>query len=221
VPAEDVNIQTSIAKCRACGAVFGFAGQVGGGTFAGSAKRTVDMPPGYTVDMQGVELVITRRWFSPTFIFLLFFCIFWDGFLVFWYINALKPGALLMMKLFPLLHVGVGLGLTYLTAAGFINRTRVRVGPAELNIKHYPLPWPGNRTLQRQEIDQLFCEERVDSGRNGVSYTYTLSVVGPGGKRLRLIKGLASPEDALFLEQKIEGYLGITDRPVAGEMRPV
>jgi hypothetical protein len=38
---------------------------------------------------------------------------------------------------------------------------------------------------------------------------------------MKLVSGMDKPEDALLLEQKTEGFLGITDRPVAGEMRPV
>ena len=61
----------------------------------------------------------------------------------------------------------------------------------------------------------------MSNTRNGASYSYALSAILAGGKRVKLVSGLDQPEDALFLEQKIEGYLGITDRPVAGEMRPV
>jgi hypothetical protein len=221
IPAADVNVQTSIAKCSACGAVFGFAGQVGGGSSSGSAKRTVDMPTDYIVSMEGADLVLVRRWFSWKFVVLLFFCAVWDGFLAVWYTEAFRHNGPLIMVLFPVLHVAVGVGLTYFTIAGFLNRTKTRVNQAELSIRHYPLPWPGNRTLQRQEIDQLFCEEKMSSTRNGVSYSYGVSVVMPGGKRLKLVSGMDKPEDALFLEEKIEGYLGITDRPVAGEMRPI
>jgi len=221
VPAEDVNVQTSIAKCRYCSAVFGFAGQVPGASAFGPSKRAVEMPDDYTMSMEGSGLVLVRRWFSWKYLFMLFFCVFWDGFLVFWYTAAFKTNGPLMVKLFPLLHVAVGVGLTYATLAGFLNRTKISLNSAELRIRHYPLPWPGNRLLQRQELDQLFCEEKLSSSRNSVSYTYSLSAVLTGGKRVKLISGLDNPEDALFLEQKIEGYLGITDRPVAGEMRPV
>jgi hypothetical protein len=219
IQADDVNVQTSIAKCRDCNAVFGFAGQVGGaGPFA-AAKRAVDMPSDYTLATEGADLAIIRRWFNWKFIGLLFFCVVWDGFLVTWYSIALTQKGPLIMVLFPVLHVAVGAGLSYFTLAGLLNRTKVTLNPAELRLRHYPLPWPGNRTLQRSEIDQLFCEEKMSGNRNGVSYTYSVNVVMPGGKRLKLVGGMDKPEDALFLEQKIEGYLGITDRPVAGEMR--
>jgi len=221
VSAENINIQTCIAKCVYCNSVFGFAGEVPGAAAYGSSKTAVEMPKDYSIEMEGADLVIIRSWFSLKYLGLLAFCVFWDGFLVVWYSIAFRTNGPLMMKLFPILHVAAGVALTYIAIAGLTNRTRITLNTAELRIRHYPLPWPGNRVLARQEITQLFCEEKMNNTRNGVSYSYCLSAVLGGGRRLKLVSGLDDPADALFLEQKIEGYLGITDRPVAGEMRPV
>lgn len=220
VPAGNINIQTCIAKCCSCNAVFGFADTVPGASAFGSSKRAVEMPKGYSMENEGADLVITRRWLSWKYVAMLVFCVFWDGFLVFWYTMAFTKGGPLVMKLFPVLHVAVGVFLTYTTMAGFLNRTRITLNTLELRIKHYPLPWPGNKVVQRQEIEQLFSEKIMHSSRNGLSYTYNLLAVKAGGGSLKLVSGMDKPEDALFLEQKIEGFLGITDRPVAGEMRP-
>ncbi len=221
IPAEDINVQTGIAKCGSCNAVFGFADKVSGAAPWGGSKRTIEMPKGYSAEQVGTGLELIRRWMSWKYIGLLFFCVFWNGFLVVWYYIAFTKGGPLLMKVFPLLHVGVGVFLAYTVAAGFLNRTRIFVNMAELEIKHYPLPWPGNRVVPRHEIEQLFCEEKLTHNKNGVSHTYDLSAVMRDGKRLKLVSGLDKPENALFLEQRIEGYLGIADRPVAGEMRPV
>lgn len=221
IQAGNINVQTGIAKCGDCNAVFGFADKVPGANPYGGSKRTVEMPKGYSVNQLGTGMEIIRRWLSPKYVVMLFFCVFWDGFLVFWYFMAFREGGPLVAKLFPLIHVGVGVFLTYTVIAGFLNRTRITVNMAELEIKHYPLPWPGNRIVPRHELEQLFCEEKISRGKNGVSYAYVLSAVMRDGSRVKLVSGLDKPENALFLEQQIEGYLGISDRPVAGEMRPV
>ena len=62
VQAENINIQSCIAKCGYCNAVFGFADKVPGAAPA-SSKRTVEMPKNYTMENEGVDLVLTRRWF--------------------------------------------------------------------------------------------------------------------------------------------------------------
>lgn len=220
IPGENINVQTSIAKC-ACGAVFGFADKVPGAAPYGPYKRLVAMPQGYSVSHEGAGLVIVHRWLSLKFVALLVFSLLWDGFLVLWYFLAFTKDGSMMMKLFPVLHVAVGVVLTYVAIAGLFNHTRVNVSMAELDIKHFPLPWPGARVVTRDSISQLFSEEKIYRGKNAPYSTYDLSAVMRDGSRLTLVAGLDKPEDALFLEQQVESYLGITDKPVPGEMRPV
>src|SRR5690606_5247899 len=88
------------------------------------------LPDWLRVGQGGGGLVFTRRWFQPVFLFLAFFCLMWDGFLVVWYGIAFATlgtakGPGLMMFVFPLIHVAVGVGLTYYTICGFFNRTEV------------------------------------------------------------------------------------------------
>jgi len=214
----DINVQTSIAKCSSCGAVFGWTDLVGGAQTA-ARKPAVEMPKRFSVALEGADLVITHRWFSAIFVFLLFFCLLWNGFLALWYFLAFMKGGPLLMKLFPVLHVALGIGLAYFTLAGFVNRTVIRVGSGTLSIRHWPLPWPGNKVLSWTDVEQLFCEEKVSRGRSGVSVAYQVSAVMRGGSRVKLVSGLPSPEQALFIEQRVEGALGIKDRPVLGELQ--
>ncbi len=219
IPPDDINIDTLVAKCRACNAVFCFAEEVGAVPHGESRTRPkFDPPPGVTVSDWDGKLKIVRRWFSLKVIGLLFFCTIWDGFLVFWYSLAFKEDAPLMMKLFPLLHVMVGVLLTYSVAAGFVNKTLVEVYLDEMKIRHGPLPWPGNRIIPSQEIDQLFTRERIHRTKNGTNYSYELSMMDKGGKQVKLLSNLENPEQALFFEQQIESYLRIKDRAVAGEI---
>lgn len=81
IPPEDINIQSAIAKCGGCGAVFGFTEKVPGAAPFGASKRAVELPKGYSIGHEGTGLVITRRWLCAKFVALLVFCVFWDGFL--------------------------------------------------------------------------------------------------------------------------------------------
>jgi len=115
-----------------------------------SAQPALEAPlPEHLVMMREAGgLTLVYAWFRPMYVFLLFFCIFWDGFLVFWYRTALahpSPGSIALW--FPLIHVGVGVGITYSTIAGFLNRTRVSVDAGEVTIRHGPVPWIGNRKI--------------------------------------------------------------------------
>jgi hypothetical protein len=177
------------------------------------------MPSNVTVNDHGTGLTLNYRWYSPKFIFLIFFCIFWDGFLFVWYGQALSTNAPLMMILFPLLHVGVGVGLTYYTVAGFLNRTVVEVSHEGLRIYYTPLPWFGNKTIPVSDLAQLYREEVVSRGNRSTRVTYQLSAVSKESKKIKLLGGIETTDVALFLEQEIEKWLGIKDVKVAGEMQ--
>jgi hypothetical protein len=186
-------------------------------------RGPVPMPPKFRIE-HSPDLTITFNWFGPQFLFLVLFCAFWDGFLVLWYsvvIGLMLAGSgpgILPMAVFPLLHVGVGVGLTYYTVCGFVNSTTLRVGTGTLSVNHGPLPWKGNCVIPTGTIEQLYSEQRVHRGKNGTTYTYDVMVQERDGLQRKLVTGLSEPSHALFLEQTLEGHLGITDRPVGGEL---
>ncbi len=236
IRAEDVDLGRVLAKCRACDAVFDFGNCVARPAAAATTSRRPPVPAPARVTAheepapgppehgayRGAParrgaLTIERRWFSPHYLFLALFCLVWDSFLFSWYGMALRAeGPIVwLVVLFPLLHVAAGVGLTYSTLAGFFNRTVLRVTDAELDIRHGPLPWPGNRRVAAGDLKQLFCEERV--GNKG-SKSYHLSALRGDGSKLRLLT-LPAPDQALFIEQRVEERLGIADVEVGGEYR--
>lgn len=164
---------------------------------------------------EGME--ITRRWFGWQVVFMTAFAAFWDGFLVVWYMQAGKSGDL-MMVLFPLIHVGVGVGITYHAFIGWFNRTHIVFSPRKLTIAHRPFPWIGSLELNARTLKQLYSKERISRGRNGTSVTYEVHAVTKDGRSRRILGGLENSEQALYIEQEIESYLGIEDRPVRGEI---
>ena len=236
IRAEDMNLDNELAKCRGCDAVFSFAHAMDqdaarrGGSGPSRAdrrrreKKIIGRPGKLEISERGGAWEVRRRWFTPLAFFLLFFCIVWDGFLAFWYVGVVgdkgKPGGVeWMMILFPLGHVAAGIGLTWYTVALFVNVTKVRIENDELRIWHGPLWVPGNRRLAANQIDQLFCKERVNRHKNGTSVTYELLALLENGTRARLLKGYEELEEVLYLEQEIERRLGIRDRAMPGEAR--
>lgn len=216
--AKDLDPARSLAKCAHCGALMSLAPPtVGPGGVR--ARPEIPLPPALRVTELPDGLEIRRRWFTPGVIFLAFFCVAWDGFLVFWYGIAFKTGAPLIMSLFPLIHVAVGVGLTYTTLATIFNTTRIRLTWNDLSVTHSPLPWPGNRTIPRQEIDQLYCRRFVHrSSDSGPTTKYEVWMNTTDGKAKKLLGANLDEQQALFVEQQIERALGIPDRPMAGEV---
>jgi hypothetical protein len=178
----------------------------------------VPLPAGIHVEERGRDLVIVRRWFSWVYIFLLFFCLMWNGMLISFYGILFAAGSPPMLLLFPSLHVMAGAFITYFTLAGFVNRTTFTIEADHLTVRHGPLPWRGNVDVSTASLTQLFCTEQVSRSRNGTTVRYGVDAVLKDGRHLKLASGLDAREQALYIEQSIEKHLGIQDRRVRSEM---
>lgn len=223
IPAGDVNIGLGIARCLACNAVFNVADEIGRPK---KERPTVALPKRFQLDDRGPELVITRRWYTHAVWALVAFCAFWDGFLVVWYtagIGMLLKGSeggwmAVLMLAFPVLHVLVGAGLTYLVFCMFVNKTVIRVTTGELTVRHGPLPCSRNSQIFTADLKQLFCTETRRRGEDSCRVTYNLLALKRDNSKLTLISSLEELDQALFIEQQVEQHLKIRDEPVAEEV---
>jgi len=218
---DEVNIKLAVAKCRECGSVFSFADQLPPRLEAGRQplpRPEVPLPGGIRVESWGHELRVVRRWFTPAILFLVFFCIAWDSFLIFWYGIALTTEAPWLMVVFPVAHVAVGVGLTYYTLATLLNKTQLQVAGGVLSVTHGPVPWKGNVQLAASDIEQVFCTEKLTSSESQESRTYRVNAMLVSGRKVELMSDLTEADQALYIEQILEDHLGIVDRPVGGEL---
>jgi hypothetical protein len=216
---ENFVERLAMARCGHCGTVFAVSGLP---TPAGAApppapRVKVPMPRGIQVEELGGLLEIRRRWFGPAFIFLAFFCVVWNGFMIVWHVMAWSMGAW-FMSLFGLLHTAVGIGLAWFTLAGLLNTTTIRARRGLIEIASGPIPCGGNTTLTTDDLAQLYCKERVSHSKNGTSCAYEVLAVTKANVRKTLLKNLTEADQALFIEQELERFLGIEDRPVPGEI---
>ncbi|MFN9718016.1 MAG: hypothetical protein ACK58L_04925 [Planctomycetota bacterium] len=203
VPAADVNVVTMLAKCSFCEVVFTIDSPAVSATNSSAIStdtETAPSRPGGITEEEGSmgERIIRRRWFHAFMIGLLFFCIAWDGFLVFWYWLALSgkgnQGPFEWFAvLFPIGHVAIGLAMTYYVMAGLLNSTKIILDMDTLRIRHSPIPWWGNYRLGREEIKAIELEfGPVSSGRTGLSKT--ISVHHLDDRKVILMTGLPSQQ---------------------------
>ncbi len=219
IPADDINLQTMAAKCRSCDAVFSIVDQVPAADgWAAPARLDVPLPERFTVERPAGGLRIRWRWFSPAAIFLAIFAVFWNGFVCAWMGIALAAGAG-AFALFGTLHALVGLLVAYGAVTMFVNSTQVEANYGTLTVRHGPLPAFGNKDLPRDSLRQLYCVERVRRTRSGSSASYELQAVKADGSSVGVLKGIENAEQALYLEQELERFLGIRDEAVRGELR--
>ncbi len=217
--AKDVRLDLALATCHACGAVHDLSERKASSSVppAKMPRPRIKPPRRFQLETSDANTRISWRWWSPKYLFMAFFCLAWDGFLVFWYGTAFHTkNAPFMMLVFPLLHVAVGVGLTYSTLAGLLNRTRLEVSRDLLTIHHGPLPWRGNQTLDGRQLKQLYVEQSVRTLKSNAQVNYHVMALDQEGHKVKLLSNLEDKDHALFLEQELERHLGIEDAPVRG-----
>lgn len=214
---EDINLDRALAKCRICHAVFGFADEMA--STKTRRREPVPMPERISLDVDTAGLKLVRAWWSPASAALLFFCIAWNGVLVFWYAMAATMDAPRTVMVLPILFILVGAGLVYASIAGLLNRSVIEVKDYFLTVRHGPLPWPGRQHVLNLQIDQIYCTEIRNYRENGVVRPrYCVHANLKSGARIKLLSGLPNAEQAIYVEQQLEKYLHMEDRPVAGEL---
>ncbi|MCB9596875.1 MAG: hypothetical protein H6719_29400 [Sandaracinaceae bacterium] len=233
--ASDVNMEQLVGRCVPCDDLFSIADQVRGGKAA--PRRRPGLPSGIRIERgepplppadgyreaapreaPAGDLLLRRRWFSFQHIFLLFFCIAWDAFIVFWYTGVTSGPAPWIFYVFPIAHVAVGVGLTYRTLAGLLNTTRIAITGGVLTVRHGPIPWLGNRELPVHTLRQLYVRRKTSRTKNGGQSTrWSVHAETDDRVDLQLLSGLESEEQARYVEWVIEDHLGIVDRPDMGD----
>lgn len=162
-------------------------------------------------------IVIRRVWKSPVAYFLIFFSLIWNGFMVGWMSIAISQGAW-SMAAFGSIHAAVGLFLIYYTIALFVNKTDIRIDTYNLSVKHYPLRWMGQAQIPVENVQQVYCKEKITRNKNSTSVSYEVHCIDRNNKQKKLLSGLNDSSQAHFIETEIEKVLGIKDRPVSGEI---
>lgn len=165
------------------------------------------------------RLLVTRRWWTPAVIFLTFFVIAWDSFLIFWYSTALfgvgasAGGFGIVMIVFPLAHVAAGVGLTWWVLATWLNRTRVEVSAGRLSCTHGPVPWPFGRPQPvALESVELFEFEEVqpkfnNKGRSATGRSWRVLARTRDGRKIPVVTRLADEAQARFLARRLDQQL--------------
>lgn len=210
---EDISPNLAAARCHHCNALFALPLSAGGRVIP---RPEVPLPPKFRMEERMDGLVVTRRWLDASAYFLLFFAVFWNGFMLVWNAISLFQG-IWIMSAFGLIHTAVGLFLIYKVLSMFLNSTAVKVGYDSVEVVIGPVPWKGNKRLPKAEVEQLYCIERISRSKNGTTSAYDVEAVLKGNRRETLVKGLPRHDQALFIEQQLERHLGIKDTPVTGE----
>ncbi|NME70056.1 hypothetical protein [Flammeovirga aprica] len=166
------------------------------------------------------SITITFKWFSSQAYLLFFVMTIWNSFLFIWYdisFNSLFEGDTVVSYgklVFPIGHVAIGILGTYYTLCLFLNKTEVSVEDDTLKVRHSPLPWGGQLTLDAEDIEQLYVKEFVHNTKNGSSSNYPLYLKKTNGENIILIGGnffMDEFKEVKQIEKLLERHLHIED----------
>ncbi len=166
--------------------------------------------------------------------FLTLFTVFWNGFIVVFIKTTLhgpvtineKPYSSLIegyhddpTTVFFLVFPIVGIALTYIVLAMWINRTVISMDRDMLVVRRGPIPWPPlNVEIRLGELRQLYVQAYTSHSENDRPVTaFRVMAQRAQGGDLLIEKGVDTYSDARILEQWIERKAGILDGPVPAE----
>lgn len=215
---DDINIEKMVAKCSKCNSVFSFDKQI---TLPGRQKTEILLPDGVDALHLFSELDIRISWRKSLSGFFLFFTIFWNAIVLPMALFALASGAYEML-IFMSIHIFIGVSFLYYLIATLVNTTYIIVDDYNLTIEHRPLkvPFYPRRDIPASEIDQIFTDKYVAGKTNGrPNYAFAIQALLKNNEKVKLLKSLKHPDQALYVEQEIEKFLKIKDRPVENEYK--
>jgi hypothetical protein len=223
--ADQLDRRLAIITCNHCGGIYDLTKQRGSeqrgesGRLDGNQVQILNerapapLPEKFRIEKSVGKFSISWRWFEYSGLFLLFFSIAWNSFIFNWIAN------LRGFDLFITGHVAVGIATAYGALANLLNTTRINVDGKTLKIKHYPLPWFPAPRLKVGEIEQIYVVEKYSDDKAGNrTFHYNVNAVMRDNSNRKLLTKLTSVEQGLYLEQEFETFMGIRDRPVAGEV---
>ncbi|HIH44812.1 MAG TPA: hypothetical protein HA257_07015 [Candidatus Methanoperedenaceae archaeon] len=214
VPANNIDLNSKIAKCANCNSVFNFKDQLAG---IFEKRADITLPDGVSIRKDILGMMITRRWFRRSILFLTLFTLFWDGVVLSIYWSSIVSGQY-NTAMSGSLHAIIGIFLTYYVLTGYFNKTYISVNPQSISIRNGPIPALGNKSIGARDVRQLYSKENIQSSRRGISYTYDLYAINSQGKHAKLLSGLENAEQVLYIEQQMESFLHIKDEPVSREI---
>ena len=190
---DRANILRGFARCPACDGITRFPVRASG------RLHIAPLPNGVEIKRDETKPYIVYRWLSRLLIL--------ADFIMFTTTTVLD--GILSPKAGPYVFVVrdfcfiVGI---YAGAVIWYNATEIRVTGSVLSLKHGPLPWKRNRTIQVDDIGQLYCARRRS---RSIKYEVRLRLAN--GSYVEILSCYLKPDKALFIAQAIEEFLGIED----------
>lgn len=176
-------------------------------------RQAVAQPRGIRIEAGASMLRIEQRWYYHGLLPIALACAFWSYCQYEIIVSALVENHPLtsLIAFAPLPFTGI---FVYCVLAGLLNASYIEIHPERLAARHGPLPWPGGLGLPAAEVIQLYCKRYTHHGKRTHHHHYEVRVQLKDGADRKLLGGLQTAEQALYIEQEIERRLGLANRKV-------
>ncbi len=218
ISGADINIEKTIARCSHCQHVFGFSHD----SASGLLKPELIIPQGIEVLKLRSEMDMRLDWSKTASSggrkFMLLFTFLWNIILLPFVLSIVLSGSWGLL-LFISLHLAVGLGLIWYLAAMYLNKTSISLNKQIMRVRTMPVPLPLHKAkeIELGQIDQMYVSRYTESTSNGVpNYAFALYALMKDGEKVSLLRGM-NKETQQYIEQEIEGYLGIPNKRISEE----
>jgi hypothetical protein len=168
---------------------------------------------GITVQRDANSFTMWRHWRSPA------------GVVVFaiWLVTVILLPLVPMLdgKAYELKHLWGTLAFVlmgYVPCALMFNRSRWQARGVQLSIRHRPFPWWGNRDVSLHDVAQIYSKD-VGEYQSPGRQLELLHADGRSEMLWHYNPNLVADAQVVAIERHLEDFLGIVDRPVAGEMQ--
>lgn len=163
------------------------------------------------------EIIIEKKWFSARHVVLFMFSFVWNGILLFFYSAMILKQVPLFIYLFTIVHATAGIWMLYTAICGFVNKTVIEANKQHVIIRHSPLPWTGQKTIDKRDIYYFYVAQQIHSNKGTTYITYDVDLITKDNKSITLLKDLDTLAEARCIEQKLETSLTIKNDPVKEE----
>lgn len=213
IPEADLNMESGLAHCPNCHAVFNFTSVF---TAEKPDAQTMDAPEGLTStqDTEGLHLIY--RWRKGHLSVQVLSVALVNALVIWWLADAFRQQRVDQAAVgLAFLVVGIwAIGSLFLT---LFNRTHIRITINQLMVRQGLLSPAGRRAMPREQIKQVYVVQLKQGTGKHMHIRYRVQAALYDYPDMVLVENLGDPRDALYIEQQVERYLSIRDVRVAGE----
>ncbi len=211
--AEAISERLAVVRCNHCGCVFALE-TAPAAEHVDPPRREVPLPKNMEMFDSGNGLVIRRKWPVAQGLALSGFCVVWLAVCTTIFSGFRETAGGGIFSLFALIFFGAGAVMGYTGLAMVLNTSTVRVEGQSVTIRHGPLPLRFGAELACPEIEQVYCCRKLTHHENSTRESFQVIALMRSGASRKLLADLDQAEQAIFVEQQIETFLGIRDRRV-------